>query len=57
MDKLLIEIEELKDKARTLGVPHYFDGLSDNEIISLGLYYYGKHVEEYVEDIKEAMEL
>jgi hypothetical protein len=38
-----------------LGAGEYFDGLDYDDIIELGLYYYGKHIEENIEEILEDM--
>jgi hypothetical protein len=48
-------MEELVEKVRELGVGDYFDGLDYDNIIELGLYYYGKHIEENIDEIKEEM--
>ena len=48
-------MEELVEKVRELGVGDYFDGLDYDNIIELGLYYYGKHIEENIDEIKETM--
>ena len=48
-------MEELVEKVRELGVGDYFDGLDYDNIIELGLYYYGKHIEDNIDEIKETM--
>jgi hypothetical protein len=48
-------MDELVEKVRELGVGDYFDGLDYDNIIELGLYYYRKHIEEHIDEIKEEM--
>jgi hypothetical protein len=52
-----IAMGELVEKVRELGVGDFFDGMDYDEIIEMGLYYYGKHIEENLEDIMEDMEI
>ena len=49
-------MEELVEKVRELGAGAYFDGMNYDEIIEMGLYHYGKHIENNIEGILEDME-
>ena len=50
-------MKELVEKVRELGVGDYFDGVDYDEIIEMGLYHYGKHIEENLDGIMEDMEI
>jgi hypothetical protein len=50
-------MDELIEKVRELGVGDYFDGMDYDEIIEMGLYYYGKHIEDNLDGIMEDMEI
>jgi hypothetical protein len=49
-------MDELIEKVRDLGIGDFFDGMDYDDIIEMGLYYYGKHIEDNLEGIMEDME-
>ena len=49
------ELNETIACAEELGIPEYLEMLSDEEIISLALYYFRKHMENDIDDISEAI--
>ena len=52
-----ITLEKLVEKVRELGIGNFFDDMDYSEIIEMGLYYYGKHIEENLDSIMEDMEI
>jgi hypothetical protein len=49
-------LNELFDLVKSLGIPEYFDGLDDENIIILGLHHYSQYIQENLNGIKEDME-
>lgn len=50
-------MEELVEKVRELGIGDFFDGMDYDDIIEMGLYRYGKYIEDNLSGIMKDMEI
>jgi hypothetical protein len=48
-------LNELNELVKKLGIPEYFDRLTDGDMVILGLFFYGKYIEDNLDSIKEDM--